>query len=85
MPTSMFTDAYKVLVDALVRARKEAGVTQTELGRRLGKGQKYVSVIETGVRRVDLIEFHVIAMAMGYNPAQLYEEIIKHFPDDLRL
>jgi transcriptional regulator with XRE-family HTH domain len=77
----MFTDAYKVLVNALVKARKDASVSQTELGRRLGKGQKFVSVIETGVRRVDLIEFYVIAKALGYDPVQLYAEVVTVLPE----
>ncbi|MEQ1934394.1 MAG: helix-turn-helix transcriptional regulator [Fimbriimonadaceae bacterium] len=83
MPTSMFTDAYKVLVDVLVQVRKDAGVTQTELGRRLGKGQKYVSVIETGVRRIDLIEFTAFARAMGIDPLALYGRLLALFPDQL--
>jgi transcriptional regulator with XRE-family HTH domain len=80
MPTSMFTDAYRVLVNALVEARKEAGITQTELGRRLGKGQKYVSVIETGVRRVDLVEFYAIARALGRDPVELYAAVVAALP-----
>lgn len=83
MPTSMFTDAYKVLVNVLVKARKTAGLTQTELGQRLGKGQKYVSVIETGVRRVDLIEFYAIARALGCDPVQLYAESVAELPENI--
>ena len=85
MPTSMFTDTYKVLVDVLVQARKDAGVTQTELGRRLGKGQKYVSVIETGVRRIDLIEFTAFAKALGRDPAALYAEIVSALPERIEI
>lgn len=85
MPTSMFTDAYRAHVNVLVQARKEAGVSQTELGRRLGKGQKYVSVIETGVRRVDLIEFYAIATALGCDPVQLYAEIVAELPDKVEI
>ena len=85
MPTSMFTDAYKVLLDVLVKARKDAGVTQSELGRRLGKGQKYVSVIETGVRRVDLIEFTALAKAIGRDPVRLYGEIVSALPERVEI
>lgn len=85
MPTSMFTAAYRVLVDALVRARKEAGLSQTELGLRLGKGQKYISVIETGVRRVDLIEFHAIALALGRDPVELYGMIAHELPEIIEI
>jgi transcriptional regulator with XRE-family HTH domain len=85
MPTSMFTDAYKALVEALVQARKQAGVSQAELGQRLGKGQKFVSVIETGVRRVDLIEFTAIAQALGYDPVELYAEVVAVLPERVEI
>lgn len=81
MPQSMFTEAYRVLVNSLIEARKTAGINQTELGRRLGKGQKYVSVIETGVRRVDLIEFVAIAKALKRDPVGLFAETLQRLPD----
>lgn len=72
MPASMFTDAYRVLLECLVEARRDSGVSQTELGRRMGKGQKFVSVIETGVRRIDLVEFIEWSKALGHNPNALF-------------
>lgn len=72
MPASMFTDAYRVLLECLVEARRDAGVSQTELGRRMGKGQKFVSVIETGVRRIDLVEFIEWSRALGHDPIMLF-------------
>jgi transcriptional regulator with XRE-family HTH domain len=42
-------------------ARLEAGFTQTEAARRLSKPQTFISKIELGERRVDIVELHHIA------------------------
>lgn len=83
MPKSQFSDAYKVFVRVLIEARKEAGLTQVELGERIGRKQTHISIIETGVRRVDLIEFTALAKAMGYDPKILYARIVDVLPDEL--
>ena len=53
--------AYKVrqerIIAALVLARKEAGVSQVEIAAAIGLNQPDVSKIESGERRLDVIEF----------------------------
>ena len=56
MSRSAHTDAYATVVAALVDARKAAGVTQVVLAARLSKPQSFVSKIERGERRVDVLE-----------------------------
>jgi transcriptional regulator with XRE-family HTH domain len=51
----MGSDSEAILRECLTQARETAGVTQAELGRRLGKPQSYISKIETGERRIDFI------------------------------
>jgi hypothetical protein len=65
---SVFTDEYAGLLLVLVATRRDAGVSQVELARRLGKPQPFISYIERGVRRVDLIEFYAITRAPGADP-----------------
>jgi len=55
----------------LVGARKRAGVTQEELAARLGRPQSYVSKSERGERRLDVVEFVEIALALGLDPVEL--------------
>lgn len=45
----------------MVAARNSAGLTQTELADKLGRPQSYVSKYERGERRLDVIEFLVLA------------------------
>jgi transcriptional regulator with XRE-family HTH domain len=66
---------YKRLRTALREARTRAGLTQTELGHRLGKDQVFVSKIESGIRHVDVIEFLDIAKAVGTEPALLFRHV----------
>lgn len=52
---------YAALLARLILARREAGLTQTEVARRLGKPRSYVSKCEQGERRVDVIELLTFA------------------------
>jgi transcriptional regulator with XRE-family HTH domain len=85
MPRSVFSDGYKSMLDVLVAARKEAGVTQVELAKRLGKPQPFISYFERGERRIDLIEFCAIAKAMGYEPEVLFKRVLAVLPERLEI
>jgi transcriptional regulator with XRE-family HTH domain len=62
------------MIELLVQARKEAGVTQEELGRRIGQRQTFVSKFELGERRLDAAEFVEVSRAMGEDPYALMRE-----------
>lgn len=62
-------ERYKALIMVLLTARKEAGFTQSEFARRLGRRQQFVSLYETGERRLDVVEFCDVARALGLDPA----------------
>lgn len=81
MPKSVFSDAHKIVVETLVSARKEAGLRQVELAQRIGKDQTYISRIEQGQRRVDVLEFYALARAMGCDPVALYETLVRQLPE----
>jgi transcriptional regulator with XRE-family HTH domain len=85
MPKTVFTGAHKHLVDLLIAARRKAKLTQTDVAERIGKDQTFISLIERGQRRVDVLEFYVLAKAMGYEPLKLYGELIKKLPARLEL
>jgi transcriptional regulator with XRE-family HTH domain len=70
----------RVLGDVLARVRERAGVKQSDLAARLGMPASYLSKIESGTRRLDVIELVQIAEAMGADPA----EIVRQVTDALR-
>jgi predicted transcriptional regulator len=41
----------------LIAKRSEAGLTQAGLARKLGEHQSFVARLESGQRRIDVIEF----------------------------
>jgi transcriptional regulator with XRE-family HTH domain len=83
MPKTTFTDSYREMLAILVAARRSAGLTQIELSARLGKPQSWVSNVERGHRRVDVIEFCAIARALGSNPTTLFGLLIERLPAKL--
>lgn len=85
MPRSLFTPAYDSFREALVAARKDAGVTQVELAARLGKPQQFVSKVEGGDRRLDLVEFIAISRALEIDPKDLFARVLRRVPKSFEI
>lgn len=58
MPKSIHRPEYRAVVGCLVAVRKEAGLTQVELAARLRHTQGWVSAVERGDSRLDLLQVH---------------------------
>ena len=67
MEKSIYTREYEVLLRILRETRERAGVTQIELARRLAQTQSFVSKIEGGDRRLDLVQLRTILIALEGN------------------
>ncbi|HEX9500752.1 MAG TPA: helix-turn-helix transcriptional regulator [Thermoanaerobaculia bacterium] len=65
----------KILGEVLLRAREKAGLKQSDVAARLGLPASYLSKIENGTRRLDVIELIQIAEAMGVDPAAIVREL----------
>lgn len=61
MPKTLRSPRQMRLIDLLVEQRKRAGLSQAQLAERLGRYQSVVSSLESGGRRVDVIELLDIA------------------------
>lgn len=59
------------MIELLVQARKDAGITQAELGKRIGQRQTFVSKFELGERRLDVAEFIIVSRAIGADPHEI--------------
>jgi len=62
---------YQRFRERLRAARHQAGLTQAEVARRLGRTQAFVSKCESGERRVDVVELAAFA--------RLYSKELKFF------
>ena len=81
MEKSLFSAEYVIFLRLLRDARAEAGLTQAELGTRLGQTQSFVSKCERGERRIDLIEARAFCQALSVDFSALIsalEEKLDH-------
>ena len=62
---SIYTDEYAAVLRLLKAARKESGVTQVDLAERLGQTQSFVSKVERGDRRLDIVQLRSILLEFG--------------------
>ncbi|EMY76593.1 DNA-binding helix-turn-helix protein [Leptospira weilii serovar Ranarum str. ICFT] len=62
---SLHSREAKIFCKNLIAARKDAELTQLEVAERLGEPQSYISKIESGERRLDVIEFWRIYKILG--------------------
>lgn len=76
---------YRTLIDVLSASRQELGVSQRELARRVGKPPSFINKIELLERRLDILEFIIIAEALGRRPHELLSAIRLNLPADLSL
>jgi transcriptional regulator with XRE-family HTH domain len=56
---------YQPLLQLLLEIRTKAGLTQAELSALLGRPQSYVSDVERGTRRLDLLQLREYCLACG--------------------
>ena len=66
---------HKVLVDLIVAKREAAGLTQSQLAEKIGEYQSFVARLESGQRRIDVIEFLELASILGFDPAKAIRAI----------
>lgn len=66
---------HKALIALLIKERIAAGMNQTDLARTLGQYQSFVARVESGERRVDVIEFIDIAKAIDFDPKAAFAKL----------
>lgn len=75
MKKSRYSRKYSALLRVLKDARKEAGLTQQEVGRKFGAHASFVSKCESGERRIDVIEFAAFCGIYGVTAADLLADV----------
>ncbi|WP_226783301.1 helix-turn-helix domain-containing protein [Oceaniglobus trochenteri] len=75
MTKTIRSTGHAALCEALINARKAAGLTQAGMAARLRCHQSLVARIESGERRIDVIELVVLARAIGVSPSVILEQV----------
>ncbi len=65
MEKSIYTREYAAFLRLLKTAREDAGMTQVGLAAALDKSQSFVSKVERGETRLDLIQLRTVLAAVG--------------------
>jgi transcriptional regulator with XRE-family HTH domain len=65
------------LREFLVKKRKEAGLRQVDLAKRLKRRQDYISYVETGQKVVEVVELMEWAEAIGFDPKDAIKALAK--------
>lgn len=78
MPTTIRTKAHKRLIAALIEARKRARWSQAKAADKLDYSQTWLARIESGQRRVDVIEYTALCKLYGSDPCKLLKLLLNN-------
>jgi transcriptional regulator with XRE-family HTH domain len=62
---TVYSTAYRRLLERLRAARRQAGLTQVQVARAFGRPQSFVAKCEAGERRIDAVELARFAEVYG--------------------
>lgn len=75
MEKSIFTTHQRKLQALLREVRRKAGLRQSDLAKRLGQPQSFVSKYESGERRLDVLELRQICKAVDISLADFVRRL----------
>jgi transcriptional regulator with XRE-family HTH domain len=75
MKKSIYSKEYQLLIDQIYQLRISANLKQSELANKLNTPQSFISKIESGERRIDLIELRELCIALNSNLFEFIEKL----------
>ena len=85
MTKTLRSEGQVALVEALIQARKDAGLSQATLAERLRCHQSFVARIESGQRRIDVPELVILCRALRVDPVDVLRVVVESTPVDARI
>ena len=77
MATTLGLKRQKILITFLIEHRKAAGMTQAQLADRLGKPRSFIARLESGQRRVYVVELMQLAEVLGFGAGKVVAAVRK--------
>ena len=77
MSRTLGSARHNAMVAYIIEQRDAKGLTQVQVARKLKRYQSYITNIETGQRRVDVVEFMALADAIGFDAAEAIRRLYK--------
>ena len=75
MPKTITSPLQKKLAAVLVEQRKKAGLRQVDLAKKIGVYQSWVTHMESGQRRIDVVELIELGRAIGFDPVDMVRKL----------
>ena len=77
MEKTLGSKEHRALIDFLVQQRERLGMTQSELADAIGEYQSFVARLESGQRRLDVIEFLRLAEVLKFDAKDVLGDLQK--------
>lgn len=71
MPKTLGDQRHDELIRFLIEKRREAGLKQVELAVRMKVYQSFIARLESGQRRVDVVELIKLGEVLDFDPAAI--------------
>ena len=72
MSKTLGTSRHRALIAFLTAKRKAAGMSQSDLAEELGEYQSFVARMESGQRRVDVIEYEKLSRILKFKTDEFF-------------
>jgi transcriptional regulator with XRE-family HTH domain len=76
MPKTLRSPRQLRLTELLIAQRKNAGLSQAALADALGRYQSVIAAMESGSRRIDVVEFLDIAEVVGFDIHEMIDALL---------
>ncbi|MEX1663743.1 helix-turn-helix domain-containing protein [Thioclava sp. 15-R06ZXC-3] len=85
MTRTIHSAGQTALIEALISARRAAGLSQSAMAERLRCHQSMIARIESGERRIDVVELVILARATGTSAAAILATVEPEVPLEQRI
>ena len=85
MPAWVASPVHRKLILAIVKARTDAGLSQRDLARKIGKTHSFVGKVESIERNLSVLEFLAIAQAVGTPPQEILRDVMADLPPEFEI
>jgi transcriptional regulator with XRE-family HTH domain len=82
MPKTIYKPEHAILLTLLKKHRKAASLTQVQCSKALGRPQSFMSDVESGTRRLDIVQLRDLCKVLGIGLTGLIEEFEGELQED---